>query len=231
MQLIKFKSEEPKTAFAPVWDYAIGEDYLIVDKVYWSLIKNIILKKEKEIINFTRPSNENKENISSYDGYTGLGSNSLTSRFQHFNVFNWEESELTAIKEGIKKKYFEYLSLLNVPRRKVWIQCWANVMRKGEEIKPHLHGVGPYSYLGGHICVTYNNTSTFYINPVNQINDPEVYESKNEIGKITLFKSCVPHYTSVNNSDHERITIAFDFIVNEDPNDKSNLILIDDGIN
>ena len=43
MKLIKFKSEEPKTAFAPAWDHAIGEDYLIVDKVYWSLIKNIIL--------------------------------------------------------------------------------------------------------------------------------------------------------------------------------------------
>jgi hypothetical protein len=228
MQLIRFKSEEPKTAFAPVWDYTIGEDYLSRDIVYWSLIKNIILKKEKEIINSTRPSNENKENISSYDGYTGLGVNSLTSRFQSFNVFKWEEYELTVMKEGIKKKYFEYLRLLNIPRRKVWIQCWANVMRKGEVIKPHLHGVGPYSYLGGHISVTCNNTSTFYINPVNQINDPEVYESKNEIGKITLFESCVPHYTSVNNSDHERITIAFDFIVDEDKNDKSNLILLDD---
>ena len=224
MELIKFKSEEPKTAFAPIWDYSIGEDFLIKDSTYWSDIKNIVLQKEKEIINLT-----NVKTFEKRDGYTGLGIKSLTSRFQHFNVLTWKEKEIEFLKTSIKQKYLEFLKLLNVPRRKVWIQCWANVMRKGEVIKPHIHSVSPYTYLGGHISITNNNTSTFYINPVNQINDPEIYESKNVPGKITIFESCVPHYTSVNNSDSERITIAFDFIVDNDPHSLNHsLILLDD---
>jgi hypothetical protein len=73
-----------------------------------------------------------------------------------------------------------------------------------------LHGVQPTSYLGGHFCVKVKDTSTYYINPVNQINEPETYRSKNEIGKLTLFQNCIPHYTDENKNDLKRITIAFD---------------------
>lgn len=229
MKFFRFQNDKPLTAFAPQWDYIIGEDFLFENNQhsnlsYWSLVKDIILKKEKKIINSTEPSFTGVS-----DGYTGLGPNSLTSRFKRFNVFKWKETAITTLLEGVKNKYLKFLKVLTVPRRKVWIQCWANVMRKGEVIKPHIHGQGPYSYLGGHVCVTHNNTSTFYINSINQLNDPEVFESKNEIGKITLFQSCIPHYTSTNNSDSERITLAFDIVVDEDPFDKNNCVLLDIG--
>jgi len=226
MELVRFKNEEPKTIFAPVYDYIIGEDFLTRAPQYWSMVKDVILKKEKEILNSTSTFDD----IIS-DGYTGLGNNSLTSRHKKFNVFKWQEPTLDIILKGIKSKYLEYLKLVNAPRRKVLLKCWANVMRKGEQIKPHLHDIGPYSYLGGHISVTNNNTSTFYINTINQINEPSVYESKNEPGKITIFPHVVPHYTSVNNSDSERITIAFDFIVDEMKKiHGDNLITLDEGI-
>jgi len=227
MRINRFINEESQTAFAPKWDYVLGEDFLIKDLSYWDTVKDIILEKEKQILSTTSPISANAGSV---DGYTGLGKNSLTSRFQHFNVFNWQEPELTPIKELITHKYLEFLQRLNAPRRKVWIQCWANVMRDGEVIQPHMHGARPFSYLGGHVCVTHNNTSTFYMHTVNQINSPGVYESKNEPGKITLFQSCIPHYTSVNNSGRERITIAFDFIVDEDPHNKNNLVLLDEGV-
>ena len=83
-------------------------------------------------------------------------------------------------------------------------------MRKGEKIQPHIHGVKPDTYLGGHICIQCNNTSTNYINPINQINDPEIYSSKNEIGKITLFQNNIPHFTDIQNTNNKRITLAFD---------------------
>ena len=83
-------------------------------------------------------------------------------------------------------------------------------MKKGEQIKPHIHGTEPNIYLGGHICVQCDNTSTHYINPVNQINEPEIYSSNNEVGKITLFQNCIPHYTDIHKGNKERITIAFD---------------------
>ena len=83
-------------------------------------------------------------------------------------------------------------------------------MRKGEKIKPHIHGIDPTTYLGGHICVQCDDTSTHYLNPINQINDPLTYESTNEVGKITLFQNNIPHYTDMHDSDKERVTIAFD---------------------
>ena len=47
------------------------------------------------------------------------------------------------------------------------------------------------------------------MNPLNQLNDPEVYETKNKIGLLTLFPSTLPHYTNKHMSSEERITIAF----------------------
>jgi ATP-dependent phosphoenolpyruvate carboxykinase len=83
-------------------------------------------------------------------------------------------------------------------------------MEKGKKINPHLHSVNSDCYLGGHVCVQVNNTSTYYINPINQINDPEIYQSKNQVGKITLFQNNIPHFTDEHKNDKERITIAFD---------------------
>ena len=86
-------------------------------------------------------------------------------------------------------------------------------MRQGEKIEPHLHSVNPDSYLSGHFTIQCKNTSTFYINPVNQINDPEVIEIKNEVGELTIFPTCLPHYTSKHKDKSERITVAFDMHV------------------
>ena len=91
-------------------------------------------------------------------------------------------------------------------------------MRKGEQIKPHLHNTNKFSYLSGHICVKCNNTSTHYINPVNQINSPDVFSIKNEEGKVTLFQSNIPHYTDKVNHKEERITLAFDMDLNNSKN-------------
>ena len=66
-----------------------------------------------------------------------------------------------------------------------------------------------------------SNTSTIYINPVNQINDPEEYISINEVGKITLFQNCIPHYTTKHEDDTERISIAFDLFVHDDNGNKN----------
>jgi len=89
------------------------------------------------------------------------------------------------------------------------------VLRKGQEILPHIHQTGPWTYLGGHVTVQCHDTSTIYINPINQINDPELYISYNHVGKITLFQHNIPHYTTVYNGESERITIAFDISLAE----------------
>jgi hypothetical protein len=66
------------------------------------------------------------------------------------------------------------------------------------------------------------------INPINQINDPELFKIKNEVGKITLFQNNIPHYTTPHKGLKERITVAFDMIYDSFPVDKTNMILLDE---
>lgn len=212
-KIINIKSSKKNNFFAPEWNYYIVED--IIKNIKFDLLSKFLLKKEKEILKIKNNSNKIIK-----DGYTGLGENSITSRHSLFNIFNFNNTEINKIKKyiiEIHNKFLNYLKI-EIPKN-LWIQCWFNVMRKGESIKAHIHGTGPDTYLGGHICVQVENTSTNYINPVNQINDPEIYYSKNEIGKITLFQNCIPHFTDVHNSNKERITIAFDLsIINKNNN-------------
>ena len=92
----------------------------------------------------------------------------------------------------------------------LWIQGWYNVLRFGQSIKPHGHSVTPDCYLSGHFNVQVNDTSTVYMSPINQLNDPEVINIKNILGKLTLFPSYIFHYTTPHYSFKPRITIAFD---------------------
>jgi hypothetical protein len=206
IEIINFKSQIKENYFAPEWNCFIYENF--IEKVNFKKLTSIILKLEKKLINKYK-SNEIKG-----DGYTGLGKNSLTSRYQKYNLLNIKDPEITKIKKAIILHHNLFLNKMNLsPYPELYIQCWANVMRKGEKIKAHLHGIEPFIYLGGHICVQCDDTSTYYINPANQINEPQTYQSKNEIGKISLFQNYIPHYTDVHLLNRERITIAFDLLV------------------
>ena len=203
--IINFKSNPKNNFFAPEWDYYLFESK--IDKIDFNNLSNFLLNKKEEILNLPYTFKNNKIT----DGYTGLGKNSTTIRFNRYNVFNWKNENILLLKETIinfHNKIIDYFKLPSV--NKLYIQSWVNIMKKGEKIQPHIHGVTPDTYLGGHVCIQCDNTSTYYINPINQINEPEIFSSKNEIGKITLFQNNIPHFTDLHNSDDERITIAFD---------------------
>jgi hypothetical protein len=205
MKIINFKSSPKNNVFAPEWNYFIFERY--VENIDLKNLSKFILNKENEILKLPPKLFNNK--IS--DGYTGLGKNSTTARYDRYNVLKWNSKEILKLKINIINFHNDILKKLNLKQvDKLYAQSWMNIMRKGEKIKPHLHSVKPDCYLGGHICVKTNDTSTYYINPINQITDPEIYQSKNENGKITIFQNNIPHYTDTENSDKERITIAFD---------------------
>ena len=201
--IIRLKSPPKNNFFAPEWDYFIYED--IIKNVDFNKLSLFILKKEKEIVK--------KYKYKDGDAYTGLGKNSLSSRWKQYNVLKWKDPEIDKIKNNIIKAHDSLLEELKINNNKLYIQCWAVVMRKGEKIKAHIHSTTPDSYLGGHICVQAEDTRTAYINPVNQINDPLIYYSKNDPGKITLFQQCIPHFTDTHKGDKERITIAFDLFL------------------
>ena len=207
IQIINFRSKPKKTFFAPEWNYFIFEYFL--KNINFKHLSSLILKKRKSILKLPVSSK-----IEFVDGYTGLGKNSTTARYSEYNVLKWEDNEIEKIKNQIIEFHNRILILTEQPLvNELYAQCWVNILNKGQKINPHLHSVQPNTYLGGHICVKCTNTSTKYINPIQQINEPEVYSSKNEVGKITLFQNNIPHYTDTHNSDDERITIAFDLVL------------------
>lgn len=219
MKLIHFKNEPKQSPFAPEWSYFLGEEYF--KNIDFIKLKNCLLKQEKNILKL--PIKNNGKNISP-DGYTNLGENSTTSRHGQFNVFKLKNSEIPKLKKCILNLHNVFLNKLNVNfNAPVYINSWFNIMRKGQFIDKHLHSVHPDCYLSGNICVSCNKTSTFYISPINQINDPVLYESKNEIGKAIIFQSNIPHYTNKHNDSEERITIAFDLLLNK-PKDIKHIV-------
>jgi hypothetical protein len=205
-EIIEFASEEPKTPFAPTWNHFLLEAQ--VDDVDFEAIAKFVLSKEDWILSL--PENTNKD-PSAYTGAKGV-----TTRFSSYNFFESFAPECEEIDKLWKRVYEVYIGLLeykNVPRTNVYFKSWCNILRTGETLRPHIHTTSKWSYLSAHITVKANGSSTVYVNPVNQINDPEEYNRPNKQGKMTVFESCIPHYTTEDISDEPRITIAMDFLV------------------
>tara|TARA_Y100000996_G_scaffold336236_1_gene272799 strand:+ start:296 stop:943 length:648 start_codon:yes stop_codon:yes gene_type:complete len=192
--IYNFVNEPLKNKFNPSFNYYIYENIL---ELNFQKLKQDILSLEKNMVEKYPPFS---------DGNTGLGDSSLTSRFRYFNLLQLEETKF--LKDIIRKKHDDFLNTLEYEvGDNYYVQCWANVMRRGEQIKSHSHGIDNYCYLSGNICVHTENTNTHYISPY-YINE---FSSKNELGKITLFPSWLKHYTDEVNTDL-RVTIAFDII-------------------
>ena len=172
-KIIQVKSAKPYHKFNPSYEYEIYEGQINIEG-----LANTILELEKIILVETDKTKGN-------DGGTGLGKDSLTSRFAQFNLFQIEETKFLG--EIIKNEVQFYTKDNYI----LYGQCWANVMRKGEAIGTHFHASSMHSYLSGNISVQTSETSTYYLTPYYE----EIYESKNEDGKITLFPSWVKHYT------------------------------------
>jgi len=205
VKITAFKSDPKKSFFAPEYDYRIFET--TVKKVNFKDVAKLLLSKEKEIIKLPKSTVA----AGAVNAYTGLKGESTTQRFDKYNVLKWEDENIKHLKGNIIHFHNGVMQYFKQPiPKELYIQCWYNVMRKGEQIKTHLHDIGSHCYLGGHICVQADNTSTHYINPINQLNDPMIYSSENIVGKMTLFPNNVPHYTDVYEGNTERITLAFD---------------------
>ena len=140
-----------------------------------------------------------------FDGNTGLGSNSLTSRSCHFNILDWWGTG--SLRRWMRDGYEKYHNIQDTP---LYVQCWANVMRKGDQIKAHKHescdGTSPVKHLCGHLSVQVDgSTSTYY----------EVSPILNKNGQMTFFPAHTFHWTDRYENNSERITVAFDILSGE----------------
>ena len=135
-----------------------------------------------------------------FDGNTGLGLNSLTSRSCQYNLLNWWG--IGSLKKWMRDGYENYNNIKGKP---LYVQCWANVMRKGDQIKAHKHEsynrTSPVKHLCGHLSVQVDgSTSTYY----------EGSPILNKNGQMTFFPAHTFHWTDRYENDRERITVAFD---------------------
>ena len=162
-----------------------------------------ILKNEPKIIKKYPAKGINLKD--DFDGQTGLGFNSLTSRAAHFNVLNWWGTG--SLRKWIRNGYEKYNNIKDKP---LYVQCWANVMRKGQQIKSHKHeasnGTTPMNHLCGHLCIQVDgSTSTYYEgNPLLNVG-----------GEMIFFPAHTFHWTDTYENNNERITIAFDILSEE----------------
>ena len=205
MKCRRFFSAPPVSPYAPQWDFRVGTS--LCEDIDTNSLSELLLLKEKEVKNLPTTVIDGAES----DGYTGLGSKSTTAKFQSYNILTWDHPEIKKLKSNIAKSVIDYNNECgNKTPDVLWIQCWYNVLRFSQKIKPHHHSISPDCYLSGHFNVQVNNTSTVYMSPINQLNDPEVINIENKVGDMTLFPSYIFHRTTPHYSFKPRITIAFD---------------------
>jgi hypothetical protein len=204
IKFYRFKNEKNISPFAPSWDYLILEAFM--SDINIKKLTKFLLEKEKIILNTPIESDL------IVDGNTGLGKNSVTSRYRIYNLLDFENEEILKIENNIKTIHKIYLTNLNIPLpNELYAQCWFNVMRKNEQIKQHKHSANTFSYLSGHITVQSEKTYTHYINShLDKTFKYYDFQLENRPGNITLFNETMTHYTDMHLGNSERITIAFD---------------------
>ena len=220
-KVTRFTSDPPQSPYAPIWDYCIAEKETNIDV---EELAKIILSKEEEI------KEKYPDDWDQYDdGDTGLGADSLTARFNYFNVLKWDSPVCEELHKEIRGFHAEYTrnTIGNLSDHQFFkdggelkVRCCANVMRNGQQIKKHSHSSYPHCYLSGHFTVQCDNTSTIYYHPYHQ----ESYPFKNSPNSMTLFPTWVPHSTDKHQSDVPRITIAFDILLHNKPNSEGELV-------
>tara|TARA_B100000530_G_scaffold271162_1_gene183850 strand:- start:61 stop:678 length:618 start_codon:yes stop_codon:yes gene_type:complete len=140
------------------------------------------------------------------DAGTGLGDKSLTARFYWYNVLDWPEAE--CIKDWIYKGYEKFSG---GKADKLFVKCWANVMRKGEQVLPHTHSpymIDPQELMSGNLTIQTDGSTTTNYSNYGRI--PECI--RNVEGVMHFFNSGTEHWTSRYEGEGERITIAFDLM-------------------
>ena len=211
-EIVNFQSGMLYTPTAPTYKCSIFSG--CINNINLQDLTKLILKKEKEITSLDLP-----EDMISH-GYTGLGPKALTSRFKAFNVLMWDHPEIVKLQREIGNFYDLSCEHFKIDKsEKVYVQCWANVLRKGEKMNTHRHSDNTDgSFLSGHYTIKCKNTQTVYENPFSDvINWPEYYSFNNSPGKINIFNSYIYHYTTEHDDDSERITMAFDLFYREPP--------------
>lgn len=150
-----------------------------------TLIEKVLLEKEQEILSL--PANT--------DYYSGT-----TSRYEHYNFLKFvPELDITS-------KLFDLAIMQD--ENEYWIQCWGNVLNKGETIAMHNHGHPENIFYSCNIFISGpTDCFTFY---------DDIGHVRNKTGELHLIDCQLWHGVKENKNDQPRLSIACD-IHFEDP--------------
>jgi hypothetical protein len=208
MPLHRWQAPHPETPFAPSWTVPLFTEQFANATVN-EQIRDLVLSREAQLKRSIEPV-----------PISGIA-DGLTARWHGFNVFAWQEPCMTAFRAFVKAAYLNFLSETRAPRRRAYIQGWANVVRTGENLTAHAHDQGPHSYLSGNYCVAAHGTATVYFPPYLYKGAPDLRTAltlPNQPGVLTLFPSGIFHATTPNQAPEPRISLAFDIhVVDADP--------------
>ena len=199
--IISFKSELPKTSLAPSYYYNIFENN-ISDKVNINEILINLEKRYNHLLSTLENENDKKEQ---------------SIRYLIFNKEIFKEEYIINLINTIKINLNTYCEHLNISKPpKLWLQLWCNFLSKDNYINTHQHEWNGCSFLSGNLCLKTKNTYTHYLNPQRYFaRNNEAYNSKNEVGKLTIFPSTLPHCTDKVIDDELRVTLAFDVLIEQ----------------
>ena len=114
MKFKRFVSDPPVSPYAPQWDFRVGNS--MCEDIDTNSLSKFLLSKESE-----SKKNSNRIMIR-FDGYTGLGSNSTTSRSLKYNIFSWNHPEIRKLKSNIAKNIILYNNECGNKTPQLWIQ-------------------------------------------------------------------------------------------------------------
>jgi hypothetical protein len=119
---------------------------------------------------------------------TGLGNETTTARSGSYNIFTWDQPDINILKKEIASMCNNYHERVTGKKiLKFGLAGWMN---------------NPFSQ--------YTKENVLVKMVEDGVDDPSYYPSKNIDGKLTLFPSYIPHFTTEHKSDSNRITLAFD---------------------
>lgn len=164
-----------------------------------SKVAKFLLSKEQYIL----------DNYPFVSDFGTLLPTSVTTRSSTYNAFQFidECSELEGIRDYIIEQYWQYVKTVGFDYHVVrpGINCWFNVLRKGENFGFHRHSNNERSFVCATMSIQVDNTKTIY-----KKNGEIVKEVNNREGEFAMFKADLEHGTTVHYGDKPRVTLGID---------------------
>jgi hypothetical protein len=198
MPLKHWRSDPPLTPLAPSWKIPFWVAQC--DGPWVDALADLIRQKIPSILSLEACS----------DGNTGLGPDSLTARFEQYNLLDWPEDPITSLRTYLMTELHQALHALECPTAPLGLQCWANALYDGQQFARHVHSVGAASYLSGNLCLSHSPAMTVY----SHIHDAAyTLPFPSKPGQLVLFPSYLPHSTTPHLGAPPRVSIGLDLLL------------------